>query len=145
MLRSYFVHYTKLKYTMMLYSTQLFQSFFSSYYGHCNLQTESAQGPIHLKCISRWEGRDGVTITIFFQHTRDGHETTYLQEDTHIKIQRRLEAFLGFLVKIKMKAYKKLTVVVCCQIVAKKSVAPSSGNFWRRSAPRQACGPDQEF
>ena len=23
-------------------------------------------------------GRDGVTITIFFQHTRDGHETTYL-------------------------------------------------------------------
>ena len=26
-----------------------------------------------LKCITRWEGRDGVTITIFFQHTRDGH------------------------------------------------------------------------
>ena len=32
----------------------------------------------HLKCITRWEGRDGVTITIFFQHTRDGHETGYL-------------------------------------------------------------------
>ena len=32
----------------------------------------------HLKCITRWKGRDGVTITIFFQHTRDGHETGYL-------------------------------------------------------------------
>ena len=32
----------------------------------------------HQKCIARWEGRDGVTITIFFQHTRDGHETSYL-------------------------------------------------------------------
>ena len=44
-------------------------------------------------------------------------------------IQRRLEAFLGFLVRIKIKAYKKLTVVMCCQIVARKSVAPSSGDF----------------
>ena len=34
----------------------------------------------------------------------------------------KLEAFLGFLVKTKMKAYKKLTVVMCCQIVARKSV-----------------------
>ena len=32
----------------------------------------------HLKCITRWEGRDWVTITIFFQHTRDGNETSYL-------------------------------------------------------------------
>ena len=32
----------------------------------------------HLKCITRWKGRDGVTITIFFQRTRDGHETSYL-------------------------------------------------------------------
>ena len=32
----------------------------------------------HVKCITRWKGRDGVTITIFFQHTRDGHETGYL-------------------------------------------------------------------
>ena len=47
-------------------------------------------------------------------------------------IQWRLEAFLGFLVKIKM------TVVMCCQIVARKSVAPSSGDFRRRlaGAPR---------
>ena len=52
------------------------------------------------------------------------------------QIQRRLEAFLGFLVKIKIKAYKKLTVVMCCQIVARKSVAPSSGDFRQRSAPR---------
>ena len=51
-------------------------------------------------------------------------------------IQRRLEAFFGFLVKIKMKAYKKLTVVMCCQIVARKSVAPSGGDFRRRSARR---------
>ena len=51
-------------------------------------------------------------------------------------IQRRLEAFLGFLVKTQIKAYKKLTVVMCCQIVARKSVAPSSGDFRRQSAPR---------
>ena len=54
-------------------------------------------------------------------------------------IQRRLEAFLGFLVKIKMKAYKKLTVVMCCQIVARKSVAPSSGDFCR-GRPRARSG-----
>ena len=57
-------------------------------------------------------------------------------------IQTRLEAFLGFLVKTKMKAYRKL---MCCQIVARKSVAPSSGYFQRRPAPRYACGQDQEF
>ena len=28
-----------------------------------------------------------------------------------------------------MKAYTKLTVVMCCQIVARKSVAPSSGDW----------------
>ena len=38
--------------------------------GHCSEN--------HLKYITRWKGRDGVTITIFFQHTRDGHETGYL-------------------------------------------------------------------
>ena len=54
-------------------------------------------------------------------------------------MQTCLEAFLGFLAKTKMKAYTKLTVVMCCQIVARKSVAPSSGNFRRRSAPRYAC------
>ena len=32
----------------------------------------------HPKYIRRWESRDGVTITIFFQHTRDGHKTSYL-------------------------------------------------------------------
>ena len=59
-------------------------------------------------------------------------------------IQTRLEVFLGFLVKTKMKAYKKLTVT-CCQIVARKSLALSSGNFRRQPAPRYACGEDQEF
>ena len=29
-------------------------------------------------------------------------------------IETRLKAFLGFLVKTKMKAYTKLTVVMCC-------------------------------
>ena len=33
--------------------------------------------------------------------------------------------------KTKMKADTKLTVVLCCQIFAGKSVAPSSGDFWR--------------
>ena len=40
----------------------------------------------HLKCITMWKCRDGVTITIFLQHTRDGHETGYLYEDNPIKI-----------------------------------------------------------
>ena len=45
---------------------------------------------------------------------------------------------MGILVKTKMKAYTKLTVVMCCQIVARKSVAPSSGDFGgdrRRGTP----------
>ena len=36
-------------------------------------------------------------------------------------IQTCLEAYLGFLAKTKMKAYTKLTFVMCCQIVARKS------------------------
>ena len=36
----------------------------------------------------------------------------------------------------KMKDSTKLTVVMCCQIVAQKSVAPSIGDFRRRPAPR---------
>ena len=47
-----------------------------------------------------------------------------------------LRGILGFLGKTKMKAYTKLTVVMCCQIVDRKSVAPSSGEFWRRPVPR---------
>ena len=47
-------------------------------------------------------------------------------------IQTRLKAFVGFLGKSKIKAYTKLTVVMCCQIVDKKSVghlaAISGGN-----------------
>ena len=60
-------------------------------------------------------------------------------------IQTHLKAFLGFLVKTKMKAYKKLTVAICCQIVARESVAPSSGDFRRWPAPRYVCGQDQEI
>ena len=33
---------------------------------------------IHLKCITRWKGRNGVTITIFFQRKRDGNKTSYV-------------------------------------------------------------------
>ena len=51
-----------------------------------------------------------------------------------------LEAFLGFLGKTKIKAYTQLTVVMWCQILA-----PSSGDFRRRLAPRYACGQDNEF
>ena len=67
---------------------------------------------------------------------RHPHKDLKLTELCLGPIQRRLEAFLGFLVKTKMKAYKKLTIVMCCQVVARKSVAPSSGDFRRRSAPR---------
>ena len=40
---------------------------------------------------------------------------------------------------------KKLTVVMCCQIVAGKSLAPSSGDFRQQPAPRYACGQDQDI
>ena len=43
------------------------------------------------------------------------------------------------------KTYEKLAVVMCFQFVARKSVAPSSGDFRRRPASRYACGQDQEF
>ena len=45
---------------------------------------------------------------------------------------------MGFLGKTKMKAYTKLTVLMCCQIVARKSVAPSRAIFvgdWCRGTP----------
>ena len=38
----------------------------------------------------------------------------------------------GFLVQTKMKAYTKLTVVMCCPICDRRSLAPSSGDFRRR-------------
>ena len=41
-------------------------------------------------------------------------------------IQTRLEEFLGFPGKTKIKAYTYLTFVVWCQIVDRKAVAPSS-------------------
>ena len=50
-------------------------------------------------------------------------------------ISRCLEAFLGFLVETKRKAYTKVTVVMCCQIFDRRSVAPSRGNFRRRPSP----------
>ena len=43
------------------------------------------------------------------------------------------------------KAYTELTVVMCCRIICRMSVAPSSGNFQRRPAMWYACGQDQEF
>ena len=33
--------------------------------------------------------------------------------------------------RLKFKAYAKLTVVMCCQIFNRRSVAPSTGNFCR--------------
>ena len=45
---------------------------------------------------------------------------------------------MGFLAKTKMKTYTKPTFVMRCQIVARKSVAPSSGYFGgdrRRGTP----------
>ena len=59
--------------------------------------------------------------------------------------QKCLEAFLDLLVKTKMKAYTKLTVVMCCPIIARKFEVPSSGNFRRRPTLRYVCGQDQEF
>ena len=43
----------------------------------------------------------------------------------YVPVQTRLEAFLGFLFKTKIKTYTKLTVVMCCQMVATKPVTPS--------------------
>ena len=85
----------------------------------------------HQKCITRWEGRDGVTITIFFFMFKPNSDM--------------FRGIFGLTGQNKMKAYIKLTVVMRCQIVARKSVAPSSSNLWWRPAPRYACGQDQEF
>ena len=57
----------------------------------------------------------------------------------------RLRGISGFLVKTKMKAYTKQTVAMCCQVVARKSVAQSSGDIRQPPAPRYACGQDQKF
>ena len=52
-----------------------------------------------------------------------------------------LQASGGFLIKTKIKAYTKLTVVMCCKIVDKKYAAPSSGRFQRRQRRwPQVCG-----
>ena len=51
-----------------------------------------------------------------------------------------IEKFFGFLVETQMKAYTKLTVVMCCY---RRSVAPCSGDFhWRLqvTAPAGATG-----
>ena len=77
--------------------------------------------------------------------TRHPHKDLKLTKLCLGLIQKRLETFFGFLVKTKMKAYTKLTVVMCCQMVASKSVAPSIGNFRRRPTLRYICGQDQEF
>ena len=55
-------------------------------------------------------------------------------------ISGHLKASGGFLIKIKIKAYTKLTVVMCCKIDDKKHTAPSSGRFRRRPQPPLACG-----
>ena len=48
------------------------------------------------------------------------------------------ETFLGFLEQTTMKADPKLTVIMCCLISDRRSVAPSSGDFRRRPpAPRR--------
>ena len=54
-------------------------------------------------------------------------------------IQTNLEASEVLQVKTKMKADKKLTVVMCCQIIDKRHTAPSSGRFRRRPAPPLLC------
>ena len=55
-------------------------------------------------------------------------------------IQTCLETFSGFPSRTTMKAYTKLTVVMCCQIFGQRSPAPSSGNFHWRPPPLLACG-----
>ena len=68
----------------------------------------------HLKCITRWEGRDRATITIFFPAYkgwtqdqlsigRHPHEDLKCTKLCLGPIQTRSEAFLGFLGKTKMK------------------------------------------
>ena len=54
-------------------------------------------------------------------------------------IQTNLEASEGLPVKTKMKADIKRTVVMCCQMVPKRSTAPSSGRFRQRPAPPLLC------
>ena len=58
------------------------------------------------------------------------HETCSKQTKLFLDpIYTCLEAFLGFLVDTKVKAYTKLTVVMCCPICYKRSLAPSELMF----------------
>ena len=80
-----------------------------------------------------------------------GHNTVHPHKDLKCTklclgpIHTCLDALLGFLDKPKMKAETKQTIVMCCQIVARKSVAPTSGDFCWRPVPWYAYGQDLEF
>ena len=90
--------------------------------------------------------RDGVTIisfsSIHLVITRPAlykKKPAYMFEINNIIFRPHLDMYRGVFGlpgKNKMKANTKLTVVMCCQIFHRKSVAPSSGDFRRQRVPR---------
>ena len=55
-------------------------------------------------------------------------------------ILTNLQASGGFLIRTKIKAYTKPTLVMCCQIDDQKYTAPFCGRFLQRPPPLLACG-----
>jgi hypothetical protein len=102
----------------------------------------------NVKWITRWEGRDGITLHRFPACRCWELDQLFIRRhsNTDLKwtklffgpIKTRPETFLGFLEKTTMKTDTKLTVVMCCHIFERRSVAPSSSDFRRKPrAPRR--------
>ena len=106
----------------------------------------------NMKWKTRWEGRDGIALHVFPAYRCWELDRLFIRRHTNkdLKwtklclgpISTRPEAFLGFLEQTTMKADTKLTVVMCCHIFDRRSVAQSSGDFRQKPpAPRRPwCG-----
>ena len=102
-------------------------------------------------CMTRWVARGGVgnTLDAFPTYIYGKQDHLYIRSPNNMflkrtwlclhPIQTNLEASEGLPVKTRRKADIKLNVVMSCQIVPKRSTAPSSGRFQRRPAPPLLC------
>ena len=108
-----------------------------------HLTNTDSRTPCHT-CMTRWVGRGGVGIRCFSNiHLRFTRPSVYKKsrqyvfEKNMVMFKPNSDQFRGIWgppSEKKMKADTKLTVVMCCQIIAKRHTAPSSGRFRRRPA-----------
>ena len=96
-------------------------------------------------CVTSWVDTGGFGITCFSNaHVRVTRQATFKRSrhyvfKNNIVLFRQIKRPKGLSVKTKMKAGTKLTVVMCCQIVDRKSTASSNDRFQQRPAPPLAC------